>query len=96
MKGVYGDDLAARVPAESEIRWHGAGHGLREAVRVELPGAGYPGSDIDKTATWAINVSEVWLDVLRERPINDLSERVQRSVPDATQETIDDDDEEVE
>lgn len=77
----YGDLIAERIPEGSAVAWSSAGSGRREAVRIELAGAGYEGGDVHAATAWATEVAKLWLELLRTDPIDDLEQRVQAALP---------------
>ena len=77
----YADAVAERLPEGSAVTWSAAGAGRREAVRIERPGAGYGGGDAQVAAEWAAGVVLMWLELLRDDPIEDLEQRVQAALP---------------
>jgi len=76
----YSDAIAERVPEGSQVTWSSAGSGQREAVRIERAG-GYDGGDDQTAAEWASAVALMWLELLRDDPIDDLEARVQAALP---------------
>jgi len=74
-----GAAASARMPIGCEILWGsptGQERQRREQILVIRSDTGYASGDPTEVADWVVQVVNIWVDILRERPVADLDERV--------------------
>jgi hypothetical protein len=68
----YADALAARLPADTEVRWHARiASDVIDFAALTWAKDGYLNSDVERAADWLVACCQAWLDVLRANPLTD-------------------------
>ncbi len=72
LRQPYEAALAARLPADTDVRWHARiASDVIDFAAVTLDDGGYLNGDVEHAADWIVTCFQAWLDVQRASPVTD-------------------------
>jgi hypothetical protein len=81
LREKYAKALQTELPKPASIDWHGGLSGAEsDFAGIDLDGAGYGDGDVERAASWALDVCKAWLAVVDADPLSDLRALVETSV----------------